>query len=520
MWGNVLTGRSHKPRPADDADLLVKYLGYWTDNGAAYYYKYDPSLGYAGTLLALVDRYRAEDIPIRYLQLDSWWYSKTRTNPNGTVGGPKNAKLPEGAWNAYGGTTDYSASPDLFPNGLAAFRKKVGLPLVTHARWIDPTSPYHQDYKISGVAPVDPRWWDDRMDYLAKSGVVCYEQDWLNVLYGNSPDMASTLSTGTDFAGGMADAARRHGMTIQYCMPTPRFFLQSSQYADIVTSRVSDDRFERSKWRNFLYVSLLADSLNLRPWTDTFMSTERGNLLLATLSSGPVGTADAIGKESRDNLMLAARGDGVLVKPDAPLVPTDASIIADADQKHQPLISATYVDHGVMSTLVFAYARKGDSSDISFSAADFGLSGRCVVYREEDGVAKQVEEGQRYQDTLGPDGWAYYEIAPLGQSGIYFLGDAGKFVGLGRQRIPAVQDNEHSLTATVAFAPGEKSVTLHGYALGTNVSCMRNGVVQVPVSYDPETHLFTAVVSPDPDAKAKRIDGDPVILTDFRFMRG
>ena len=62
-WGNALTNATGKTRPSDNADLLIKYLGYWTDNGAYYYYNYDKSLGYAGTMLALVQHYRAGEHP-------------------------------------------------------------------------------------------------------------------------------------------------------------------------------------------------------------------------------------------------------------------------------------------------------------------------------------------------------------------------------------------------------------------------------------------------------------------------
>src|SRR5207248_3334697 len=124
------------------------------DNGAQYYYDYDRQEGYAGTLEELVRRYRDEGIPIRYLQLDSWWYYKTLTEPTGKTGAPKNPALPQGEWNRYGGLLKYEAHPALFRDGLAAFQKRVGLPLIAHNRWIDPASPYRERYRISGLAAV------------------------------------------------------------------------------------------------------------------------------------------------------------------------------------------------------------------------------------------------------------------------------------------------------------------------------------------------------------------------------
>lgn len=496
MWGRAMTNLAGKQRPGNQADLLLKYFGYWTDNGATYYYNYDKGMGYAGTLLALRQRYQQEHIPIRYLQLDSWWYQKTRTSPAGKQEGPKNAALPEGTWNAYGGTLDYSASPALFPQGLAAFQKQLGLPLVVHARWIDPASPYHQNYQISGIAPTDPRWWDDRAAYLAGGGVICYEQDWLSEIYPNSPEMARSLRPGAAFADNMARATRQRGQTMQYCMATPRFFLQGAKYGNLTTIRTSGDRFDRGKWNDFVYTSLLARALGLWPWADVFMSGETDNLLLAALSAGPVGTGDGLGRESRANILLSVRGDGVIVKPDAPLVPTDASILADARQAHKPLVAATYTDSGMGRTgYVFACTRRGDTPAVSFAPSSLGFPGPVYVYNYFDKAARRLGAGEVYQDTLGPAGRAFYVVAPVGASGVALLGDAGKFVGTGRQRLAAVRDAPLRLTATVLFAPGESAVTLHGCAaLSPQVTAA--GGVAGPVQFDPATGHFTVMISP------------------------
>jgi hypothetical protein len=111
-----------KVRPANDADITLSHLGYWTDNGATYYYHFEPKLGYENTLLAVRDEFRSKGVPLGYLQLDSWFY-------------PKGAK---DDWrDGHAGIYEYHAAPDLFPNGLKAFQEQLGIPLVTHARWIE-----------------------------------------------------------------------------------------------------------------------------------------------------------------------------------------------------------------------------------------------------------------------------------------------------------------------------------------------------------------------------------------------
>ena len=337
-----------------------------------YYYNYDPALGYAGTLEKLVSRYHEEGIPIRYLQLDSWWYYKSFTGPDGQVGGTKNRKLPEGDWNRYGGLMKYEAVPAILPDGLAGLHQKTGLGLITHNRWIDPASPYRERYKISGFAAVDPKWWDGIMSYLSDGGVFCYEQDWLSEIYYHSSELQTTPGLGDAFADNMARAAREKGLSLQYCMALPRFFLQGSRYANLTTIRTSDDRFERSRWDNFLFVSQLARAVGIWPWADVFMSTETNNLLISDLSAGMVGIGDAIGDENKENLLRVARPDGVLVKPDESLVPVDSVYVAQANGHASPMVAWTYSDHGSLRTAyVFAYNRRAKGSRNEFRPGRF-----------------------------------------------------------------------------------------------------------------------------------------------------
>jgi hypothetical protein len=509
-WGHVLTALSGKHAPNDNADLMLKYLGFWTDNGAYYYYNYDFSKGYANTLLGLDDEYLKKDnIPLHYLQLDSWWYMKSRTAPDGQLGGPKNASLPEGTWNAYGGTLDYSASPALFPQGLKAFDEKLGMPLVVHGRWIDPASPYHAQYKISGIAPIDPRYWKDRAKYLKENGVICYEQDWLSEIYPNSPEMATDIAVGDEFTDNMARATKADHETLQYCMATPRFFLQGSKYDNLTTIRTGDDLFIRSRWNDFIYTSAFANALNMRPWADVLFSTDTGSIVLAALSSGPVGVGDKIGAESVSNIMKVIRGDGAIIKPDVPLLPTDASILNDAADAHLPLISSTYTNNGQKTVYVFAFTRKGDSLFVSFLPASLGLSGPIYI-TSTYGISKKQDASDIFTDTLGATGWNYYQIAPVGRSGITFFGDANKFMGNGRIRIKSISDTPTRLTAVVNYdAARDSVVTLHGYsAVQPSVKAI-NGHLGA-VSYNTSTKEFTVDVSAPPAPKPAAGTADPI----------
>jgi hypothetical protein len=467
VWGAALRARYKRKLPDQRTDPLLAKFGYWTDNGADYYYNYDLSRGYANTLLDLKKRYDEEGIPLGYLQLDSWWYQKTIDDPSGRPGGQfKNSKLPAGSWNRYGGLYEYTAHPDLFPKGLSSFQNALHLPFAVHNRWIDRKSPYHQQFKISGVGAVDPRWWDQITSYLRSSGVACYEQDWLDNIYANSPEMARKAGVADAFADGMADACKKKGLTMQYCMATPRFFLQGLKYDNLTTIRTSDDRFDRGKWPNFLYTSQLADSIGALPWADVFKSGELGNLILSVLSAGPVGTGDLIGAENKANIFLAIRPDGVLVKPDHPATPTDQTYLDEAKGNDHAFVATTSTDRGGLKTAyVFAFTRKKEAQTAVLRASDLSVEPRAYLYNLLDHKGAFVDLSQPLEQTIKGGEFGYWMIAPISKSGIVLLGDLSKLVPTGKQRLESVEDQRDSLRVHVSMAPGEKTVRISGVCL-------------------------------------------------------
>jgi hypothetical protein len=518
LWGQSLRELEGVKSLHNDADATLKYLGYWTDNGASLYYNFDVNKGYAGTLESLVAHYRQGQIPIRYLQLDSWWYYKTATGADDrTVAGAKNPdgkknpNMPDGEWNRYGGLLEYKAHPYVFPNGLEAFQKSIGLPLVTHNRWIDPGSPYLQKYKISGVAAVDPKWWNDIADYLHRAGVQTYEQDWLYSIYEHSPAFSSNLDMAENFLDNMARACRERGMTMQYCMPYPCYFLQGSRYDNLTSIRTSFDKFGRNHWTDFIYTSRFAYSMGIRPWSDVFNSTENDNLLLSTLSSGPVGIGDAIGKENKSNLFKVVRADGVIVKPDVPALPLDSSYLAAAHNDKSPLFAAAYTDHGDIKTAyLFGFNRAAEeTNEVHFTPADLGFITPVYVYDYFARTGQRLEGKEMFSISLCKKAVAYYLVTSIGKSGTAFLGDAGKLVSNGKQRIASVKEKSGEVSVEVLFAATEKTVMLHGYSATAPKLATKSGEVG-PVQFDPATGQFAFELRADLQMPPDMSQADPV----------
>ena len=408
-WGNALMALAGKTPPANDAAVELNKVGYWTDNGAQYYYNTNPPLGIQATLLAIKNEFTNKGIPLSYVQLDSWWYEKA----------------PCDCWSSTSGTYLYQADPTLFPTDLIGFQQQLGLPLITHARWIDPSSPYVGQYTMSASVITDLRYWDDRMTYLKNSGVVTFEQDWLSA---NGVPAINLTNGGNAYLGNMQAAAGARGINLQYCMPQAKEYLQSSLYSNLMTIRVSNDIFGSARWREFIYDSRLAQAVGAWPWTDEFRSGETRDVLVATLSAGPVGTGDALGTVNKLNLSRAARPDGVIVKPDSPLVPTDSTYINDATGLNTPLIAATSTDH-TNSKAVYVFAFNENSSNLagSFKPADFGMTNNAYVYDYFNSTGTVVSAGGTFNFTAAKQqstkNSKKKEDVPVGSSGIAFLGD-------------------------------------------------------------------------------------------------
>jgi hypothetical protein len=488
-WGNALTALNGKIRPANDADPMLNKCGYWTDNKSTYYYYPTTASQYDTTLITVKHGFDTSHVTLGYMQLDSWWYPKSSTQQWTKVA----TAFANGCW-------VFRADTALFPNGLASFQQSLGLALVTHSRWFAPASPYVTAYKSSYTANwgamIDTAFWDGQIaSYLQQSGVAVYEQDWLDTF----AMPAYQLGLGDSFLGNMSRAMQRHGVDIQYCMVLPKHYLQAAKYSNVTSMRISQDGFDLTKRDQICYLSRLTRSVGAYPWTDVFPSSDEQRTLIAVLTAGVVGFSDTIGKQTMQNVLLAVRRDGVIVKPDVPLTPTDETYMAQAasggNSSTAPMAGVTYSDFGGARILyLFAYYRSG-TKPFSVTPAKYGDSGVSVyVYNFVAGTGKAVASGAPYADSVA--NWNYYIVAPIGPSGIAFLGDQGKFVTCGKKRIVSLSEQANQVSTVVAIEPVTTSVTLFGYAPTQPTAVAGANGRLGTLAYSSTTKLWSVAVSP------------------------
>ncbi|MBV8605484.1 MAG: hypothetical protein JO224_12420 [Pelomonas sp.] len=495
-WGQALRALYGRKPAAPDADATLRSLGELTDNaGGHYYYHYDDGLNYEDSLVRFVERSRKAGIPFGYLQLDSWWYSKSAWNPHEQIGRIKNPALPDQDWNRYGGLLVWRAHPGVFPKGMAAFHERVQLPFLAHNRFIDKDSPYRERYRISGVAAVDPGYWEELATYAASNGIAVYLQDWLDATYKYSPELHSAPGLGDAFLGGMAKAMQAHGLTMQYCMAYPLHMLQGVEYPNLTTIRAAVDGLTRDRWTQLAFNARFIHELGAWPATDVFPSGDAAAMRFAVLSGGPVGVGDGFEGLDKANIFKAVRADGVIVKPDAPLSPLDRSYLSQATRSGAPIVAAAFTRHEAGATaylLAFADAPGKGATGFAIAPAELGFGdGRVAVLDPETGALALADAQTAIQGGVaGPTASAYRIVAPVSAAGIAVFGDLGKFAAMGRTRVAAYQIVDGAARLTLAFTAKETELAVSGYA-ASGVSAKAEGAEVTAVDRDAATGLFT-----------------------------
>jgi hypothetical protein len=436
-WTAFLRRRYATQRPSRYADAGVGKLSYWTDNGAVYYYRTEPGADYATTLERVVADARQRRIPVRSLQIDSWFYPHRHLRPVSDEGAPV---VPPS------GMMTWEPREDLFPDGFADLQRRVGgLPLTFHCRHFSAESPYF----ILGVrdlraAPGRARAWQEAMDR----------------------------------------AAGEHGLSLQWCMATPADFLQTVTLRHVASIRTSGDyryMFDNGlNWVWFLHTNALARALGLNPFKDVFLSHGPTSLssgepyaeieaLLAALSSGPVAIGDQIGCTNRGLVMHTCREDGVLVKPDVPIAAVDRCFRANSFFEAEPLIGEAYSSHPAGRWLYVATlnAHRGKKTlPARVQLADLG------ALRPETPVLA-YDWRRRTWTRLDPDaGWEvelpfqdfdYRVLCPLLRGNMTVFGDVGKYATVGDRRVQGITETDNGFRFTVRGQAGTV-VEVQGYA--------------------------------------------------------
>ena len=460
-WGRVLRSFHGRDRTGLYDDIALSRLGYWTDNGAYYYYNTEPGMNYHETLMAVKDYADEAGIPYNYFQINSWWYPK--------------AKELEGVPKARGGCMVWEPKKDMFPAGLDGFVDELGLPLVAHNRWYDKLTPYCDEYEcVYGVGkkeaalPVDPEFWDEIMDNALLYGVSVYEQDWLLTQYDMIPWLTSGIGNAESWYDAMIEAADGHGLTMQICMASPGFFLQQVKHPNVTHTRTSTDYrafiMKGRLWDDFFMANMLAWSTGMLPFKDNFhtmpgQSQQGGEhwpfeeTLMSSLSAGPVGPSDRIGMTDVELVMKTCRSDGLLLKPDRPATMIDSYYAG----RKMPIVTSTWSDHeaGRVTYLAAFDLYPMLNSDYEVTLDELGLSGEHVIYDYRQKSAVNTSGKIRFA-KMDKNTAHYYILSPVLDNKMAFIGEDKKFITASAARFKEVSLEEGTMNVVIEKTAGEE----------------------------------------------------------------
>ncbi len=512
-WCDLLRRIYKVPARDPYQDRTLATLGYWTDNGAYYYYKTEKGLNYQDTLLRAKAIFDKKNIPFQYIQLDSWWYQKlpktSWTRP------PKKwfARLVKGL--AMGGTNVWEPMPEHFPDGMAAFREQVGIPIVAHARWFSPQSDYVQRYKFEvsefGVYPLDRRFWDDLMQDAARWGFILYEQDWIITMFKNIPLLTRDVQAAEDWLTWMADAATRNHITIQYCMAPPGAFLYALQLPGVTNARTGGDYWARAP-KEFFFVpisqaNILAWGAGIWPSFDTFYSYKSSiftrqflyrerypalTALLSTLGGGLVCPGDRPELADADLLLKTCREDGVLLKPDRPITCNDLMFKPHA--KPYIMDTATKRGNNYWRYIVIVNFWPRRVKDPHMTMQEIGEDGGGVLYDFFGRTLREITTMDVIPLPKRRMAYKYFIFAPFLLDGVALIGAPEKFVTCASKLIPEVSVEECAVEFCIDYLPLlNLKVLLYARPPPTSVS-VTDGDAHIDWRHAPDTHALEIAI--------------------------
>ena len=156
-------------------------------------------------------RYAKEKrIPYSYWLADSWWYYRGNTSG--------------------GGVTNWTARPDIFPDGFEYLTKTLGWPVQGHNRFWDRQTVYAKqnggrydflfDMRSGYALPTTQVFWDDLMRNATRWGLRVYEQDWLDDEFDHFSPLTQSATLGTQWLAQMAEGASWPDYTVLHVVPS------------------------------------------------------------------------------------------------------------------------------------------------------------------------------------------------------------------------------------------------------------------------------------------------------------
>lgn len=460
-WGKALLGKTGKKISRYQDDTL-KYFVYMDDAGA-YYYEHDfkeaSYKSYEDIVVAIEKEARAHGLRIgAYHILD---YPHPQLWKKGL----------------------FEPRPDMFPHGLTWLHEQLEKPLQLYTTWLRPDSPYAKKYRFFATDPgsvpgqsmgdvfYSEKYWKYTAEKIASWGGILLQHDYLSTYEGNVA-MMSGISKMNIYFKNMAEALQGKGIDIQYCMALPRNIMQSTENPVMVSLQGTEDHHVSSAepgwnfttqhvgffgtnegdrgdpffWKQLIFTSALYGALGIWPSRDNIQTIADPNAyedtLLANLIGGSIQLGHRLGECNYGLLRKAYReGDGLIFKPDRPIVPLDRCYIDGGAVGYTESVISGKRWFYVLSLPAAGYIR-------DFSPSDLHIAGRWAVYDWEQKSVSLVAADSAIPLTREVK-HQYFVLAPVLENGMAVFGDTEKWVSMADKRMAFVESSDEQVRVGV-----------------------------------------------------------------------
>ncbi|MEM9203435.1 MAG: hypothetical protein AAGC53_17445 [Actinomycetota bacterium] len=416
-WAADLRARHPIARYGID-DPILTTLSYWTDNGAAYWYRTEQGETLPESLTNKLRELDELAVPVGVVELDSWFYPHQTLRPVAEIGYPE--EVPPT------GMLRWEARPDVVPDGLDDLNRRLGeRPMILHSRHIAAASPYVEEdpesWWVDRTAhPKDPNWFGGWLDAAKTWGATCMEQDWMLMVWFGCRDLRAAPGRATEWQRTLNRLAAERGMSLIFCMATPGDYFTVAECDRVIAVRTCDDyRFADDParlWRWYLTNNVLAGSLDVPVFKDCFFtSAEPGTdpldgdphaeveAVLSAFSAGIVGIGDRIGRTDTGIIGRLIDDQGYVVTSETPMAMRPESFFDAADAGRLTWAEAWDGDHRYVLALHL------DDADQPL-AGHLDLGDDVLVYGWRSGAAAI---GDQISTLLEPRDWALFVCCPL-----------------------------------------------------------------------------------------------------------